>query len=144
QAAEIVGAAKADPAAERSLLEAVERGDTYKQLRDRCLSVVASAVGDEDSHERARRGRYFKHRFDGTFVQVEGRLAPADAAPMIAYVDKLGMKLWEKARRSTHPSSKGACMADALTSMFAEGQAKTSVVVNVHCDASAFEGVTRL
>ncbi|MHB8513058.1 MAG: HNH endonuclease signature motif containing protein [Actinomycetota bacterium] len=30
-------------------------------------------------------------------------------------------------------------MADAVTSMFSEGEARTKIVVNLHCDASAFE-----
>ena len=136
QAAEIVVAAQADPAAEASLLEAAEK-DTFKQLRERCISVAAAAAGDEGIDERVRRHRYFRYRYVGGAIEFDGRVVPADGAPLFAEIDKRAQKAFEQARHSAGRERLASYMADALVSLVSEPARK--VVVNVHVDESAFD-----
>ena len=133
QTTEIAAAALADPSAESSLL-CLARSEPLSVLRERARDVRAAAAGDEEATERIRRSRYFRHwtERDGA-VRLEARLAPADAAPLIAEV---GARAERLRRRSSEPLQAHA--ADALVSLVS-GPAAPRSIVNVHVSAAALE-----
>ncbi len=138
QAAEISAAAAADPAAEENLLRLAER-ESFAALRERCRDVRAAASGDEDAYERIRRGRYLRHwnARDGA-LRLDGRLAPDDAAPLIAAVRARAERLRLEAARAGHPESAEAHAADALVSLV-DGAGAPKAVVSVHVSQTALE-----
>src|SRR6266699_5843604 len=81
QAAEIAGAAGADPGAERELLEAAAE-TSVKGLRDRCRQVRAGAEADDRAWARRLHEGRRAHDWDDPegFYHFEGRMAPDDGA----------------------------------------------------------------
>jgi hypothetical protein len=138
QASEVATAAAADPDAAIELLALAER-ESFAALRERCRDVRAAASGDEGATERIRLGRYLRHWTDRDgAVRLDARLAPDDAAPLIAAVDAGAERLRRDARRSGGAIERNeAYAADALVGMTAGRHVSTTV--HVHVSRSALE-----
>lgn len=136
QAAEIAVATVADPASEQALVDLAGRA-SFVELRERCRDVAAAAAGDEGASERIRRSRYFRHwcERDGA-VRLDARLAPEDAAPLIAVVNFRADRFSREARSAGQIEPRQAHMADALCSL-ADGAGAPKAVVSVHVSAEA-------
>jgi hypothetical protein len=136
QAAEITQAAAADPSAEASLLELAQH-EGLAALRERCRDVAAAAQGDEDATERIRRSRYLRHWSDRDgATRLDARLAPDDAAPLLAAVAARAQRLSEEARRAGQHEPDQAHAADALVSLV-DGAGAPRAVVHVHVSDTA-------
>lgn len=137
QAAEITGAAGADPAAEAGLLDAA--GSTsVKGLRDRCRQVRAGAEADDrDWARRLHLGRRAHDWVDPEgFYRLEGRLAPdAGARFRSAWQDHID-RIFRDARRAGRREPRAAYAADALVALAGEGPCKP-VEVRVTVDSAA-------
>ena len=137
QAAEVAGAAAADPHAEAELLEAA--GSTsVKGLRDRCRQVRAGAVDDDRAWARRLHESRRAHKWtdpDGAY-RLEARLAP-DAGAWFdsaweAHIDRI----FREARRAGRHEPRAAYAADALVALASEGTCKP-VEVRVTVDSAA-------
>jgi uncharacterized protein DUF222/HNH endonuclease len=138
QAAQITEAAVADPGSEQGLLELAAR-ESVTALRERCREVQAAALSDEDAAERIRAGRFLRHRLDPDgAVRLDARLAPDDAAPLVAAIDARTAVLQEQAPRSGQREKAEAHAADALCSL-AKGEPGPTPVVHVRVDHTALE-----
>ncbi|MCA1832106.1 MAG: HNH endonuclease signature motif containing protein [Actinomycetota bacterium] len=137
QADEISAAAIADADAQETLLSHAAT-ESVASLRERCRDVRAAAIGDENANERIRRGRYLRHWQDrDNAVRIDARMAPDDAAPLIAVIDARAHALSAEARASRQLETFEAYAADALTSLVDGSSVKT--VVNVHVSGSALD-----
>lgn len=138
QAAEITRAASADPAAERTLLEASQT-ESVAALRQRCREITASAQEDDDADERIHRSRYFRHWSDPDgAVRVDGRFAPDAGARFIASVEARQKKLMKQARAAGSNERREAYAADAVISLADESTPGPRAVVHVHVDEGAW------
>jgi len=115
QAAEIAGAAGADPDAERELLETAAE-TSVKGLRDRCRQVRAGAEADDRAWARRLHVERKAHEWtdpDGAY-RIEARLAPDAGARFSsawkAHVDRI----FCEARRAGRREPRAAYAADAL------------------------------
>ena len=137
QAAEVAGAAAAEPHAEVELLEAA--GSTsVKGLRDRCRQVRACAEADDRAWARrlhvARRAHEWTDP-DGAY-RLEVRLAP-DAGARFSSAWKAHIdRIFREARRAGRHEPRTAYAADALVALASEGPCKP-VEVRVTVDSAA-------
>jgi len=137
QAAEIAGAAGADPGAERKLLETAAE-TSVKGLRDRCRQVRAGAEADDRAWARRLHVERKAHEWtdpDGAY-RIEARLAPDAGARFSsawkAHVDRI----FCEARRAGRREPRAAYAADALVALASEGPCKP-VEVRVTVDSAA-------
>src|SRR6266699_3292749 len=137
QAAEIAGAAGADPGAERELLEAAAE-TSVKSLRDRCRQVRAGAEADDRAWARRLHVERRAHEWNEPegFYRLEARLAPDAGARFSsawqAHIDRI----FRDARRAGTLEPRAAYAADALVALASEGPSKP-VEVRVTVDSSA-------
>jgi hypothetical protein len=138
QAAEITAAASADPAAERSLLDAAKH-DSVARLRDRCRQVVAAASRDADADERIHRSRYFRSwsDADGAF-RMDARLTPDAGARLAAVIQARARRLRDAAKKGGSVERAEAYDADALASLADGDPQHPRAVVHVHVDRAAW------
>jgi len=137
QAAEVAGAAAAEPHAEAELLEAA--GSTsVKGLRDRCRQVRAGAEADDRAWARRLHVERRAHEWtdpDGAY-RVEARLAP-DAGARFSSAWKAHIdRIFCDARRAGRREPRTAYAADALVALATEGPCKP-VEVRVTVDSAA-------
>jgi hypothetical protein len=138
QAAQITAAATADPASERSLLEAA-RTSTVAHLRERCREVIAAVDRDPNAQERIHRSRYVRSwsDADGAF-RLDARLTPDAGAKLMATVKARARSLEAQARRAGSKDRSEAFAADGLVAL-AEGPSPgPRAVVHVHVDRKAW------
>jgi Domain of unknown function (DUF222)/HNH endonuclease len=137
QAAEVAGAAAADPRTETELLEAA--GSTsVKGLRDRCRQVRAGAETNDQAWARRLHVERRAHEWtdpDGAY-RLEARLAP-DAGARFSSAWKAHIdRIFCDARRAGRRELRGAYAADALVALASEGPC-TPVEVRVTVDSAA-------
>jgi hypothetical protein len=144
QAAEVAGAASADPGSEAELLEAAS-STSVKGLRDRCRQVRAGAEDDDRSWARRLHAERRAHEWtdpDGAY-RIEARLAP-DAAVRFSSAWKAHTdRIFCDARRAGRREPLAAYAADALVALASEGPCKP-VEMRVTVDGAALSrGHTR-
>jgi hypothetical protein len=137
QAAEVAGAAAAEPHAEAELLEAA--GSTsVKGLRDRCRQVRAGAEADDQAWARRLHVERRAHEWtdpDGAY-RLEARLAP-DAGARFSSAWKAHIdRIFCEGRRAGRREPRAAYAADALVALASEGPCKP-VEVRVTVDSAA-------
>src|SRR5947207_1553775 len=137
QAAEVAGAAAAEPHAEAELLEAA--GSTsVKGLRDRCQQVRAGAEADDRAWARRLHVDRRAHEWtdpDGAY-RLEARLAPDAGARFSSAWKAHTDRIFQDARRAGRREPRAAYAADALVALASEGPCKP-VQVGVVVDSSA-------
>src|SRR5271166_1053005 len=120
QAAQVAGAASADPALLGELLGAA-RSEDFEGLKRRCAQIKAAKTSIEDEAERSKR----LHRSrslrtwtegDGTF-RLDARLTPEAGAVVLARLKARADKIFVEARRQGSLEPSGAYMADALLAL---------------------------
>jgi Domain of unknown function (DUF222)/HNH endonuclease len=137
QAAEITGAAGADPAAEAALLAAAG-ATSVKGLRDRCRAVRAGAEADDAAWARRLHVQRRAHAWtdpDGTY-RIEARLAPDAGARFGSAWNAHTDRIFRDARRAGRREPRAAYAADALVALASEGPCKP-VEVRVTVDSAA-------
>jgi hypothetical protein len=137
QAAEVAGAASADPRAEADLLEAA--GSTsVKGLRDRCRHVRAGAEADDRSWARRLHAERRAHEWTDPDVayRIEARLAPDAGARFSSAWKAHTDRIFFDARRAGRREPRAAYAADALVALASEGPCK-AVEVRVTVDSAA-------
>ena len=118
QAQEITSAAAANPKSEEKLLSAASR-EGLKGLKDESARVRAAALPDEaERHERIRRGRRLRHWTDpdGAF-RLEARLTPEDGATVLAALEPIKERVFERARKEGRREPYEAYAADAFVEL---------------------------
>jgi Domain of unknown function (DUF222) len=137
QAAEIISAAGADPAAEAGLLAtAAELG--VKGLRDRCRQVRASAEADDQAWARRLHQTRRAHRWadpDGAW-RADIRLSPEAGSRVDSAWDAHLDRIFIEARRAGRREPRTAYAADAFVAAMTEGPCKPTEV-GVIVDAAA-------
>src|SRR5205823_5079894 len=137
QAAEVAGAASAEPHAEAELLEAA--GSTsVKGLRDRCRQVRAGAEADDAAWARRLHVERRAHEWtdpDGTY-RLEARLAPDAGARFSSAWKAHTDRIFRDARRAGRREPHAAYAADALVALASEGPCKP-VEVRAVVDSAA-------
>ena len=127
QAAEVAGAAAAEPQAEAELLEAA--GSTsVKGLRDRCRQVRAGAEADDRAWARRLHVERRAHEWtdpDGAY-RLEARLAPDAGARFSSAWKAHTDRIFREARRAGRHEPRTAYAADALVALASEGRASRS------------------
>jgi Domain of unknown function (DUF222) len=125
QAAEVAGAAAADPQAEAELLEAA--GSTsVKGLRDRCRHVRASAEADDRAWARRLHETRRAHKWtdpDGAH-RLEARMAPDAGARFDSAWEAHIDRIFRDARGAGRREPRTAYAADALVALASEGPCK--------------------
>jgi hypothetical protein len=144
QAAEVAGAAAADPRMETELLEAA--GSTsVKGLRDRCRQVRAGAEADDQAWARRLHVNRRAHEWtdpDGMY-RMEARLPPDAGARFSSAWKAHTDRIFRDARRAGWREPHTAYAADALVALASEGPCKP-VEVRVTVDSAALaRGHTR-
>jgi hypothetical protein len=137
QAAEVAGAAAAEPRAEAELLEAA--GSTsVKGLRDRCRQVRAGAEADDQAWARRLHIERRAHEWtdpDGSY-HLSARLAPDAGARFSSAWRAHTDRIFCEARRAGRREPRAAYAADALVALASEGPCKP-VEVRVTVDSAA-------
>jgi hypothetical protein len=137
QAAEVVGAAAAEPRVEAELLEAA--GSTsVKGLRDRCRQVRAGAEADDQAWARRLHVERRAHEWtdpDGGY-HFGGQMAPDAGARFSSAWKAHTERIFCEARRAGRREPRAAYAADALVALASEGPCKP-VEVRVTVDSSA-------
>jgi hypothetical protein len=137
QAAEVAGAAAAEPHAEAELLEAA--GSTsVKGLRDRCRQVRAGAEADDQGWARRLHVERRAHEWtdpDGSY-HLSARLAPDAGARFSSAWKAHTDRIFCEARRAGRREPRAAYAADALVALASEGPCKP-VEVRVTVDSAA-------
>jgi hypothetical protein len=137
QAAEVAGAAAAEPHAEAELLEAA--GSTsVKGLRERCREVRAGAEADDRAWARRLHVERRAHEWtdpDGAY-RLEARLAPDAGARVSSALKAHTDRIFCDARRAGRREPRSAYAADALVALATEGPCKP-VEVRVTVDSAA-------
>ncbi|MFL6242375.1 MAG: DUF222 domain-containing protein, partial [Acidimicrobiia bacterium] len=137
QAAEVTGAAAAEPHAEVELLEAAA-STSVKGLRKRCRQVRAGAEADDQACARRLHVERRAHEWtdpDGAY-RLDARLAP-DAGARFSFAWKAHTdRIVCEARRAGRREPRAAYAADALVALASEGPCKP-VEVRVTVDSSA-------
>jgi hypothetical protein len=137
QAAEVAGAASADPRSEAELLEAAS-STGVKGLRDRCRQVRAGAEADDRAWARRLHAERRAHEWtdpDGAY-RVEARLAPDAGARFSSAWKAHTDRIFCDARRAGRREPLGAYAADALVALASEGPCKP-VEMRVTVDSAA-------
>ncbi len=143
----ISAAAVADPSAERSLLESAAT-EGVKGLKDRCARVEAAASTDQaERYERARVGRYLRHR---RLSDVEGLLelrGPLElTSGVMAALQPYESELFKEARAAGRREEPEALAFDAMvqladdaaTEKLATGGSRAPATITFRVDHSAF------
>jgi hypothetical protein len=139
QAAQIAGAAAADPGVEETLLQA-SRTESVAGLREKCRAIVAAASRDAEADERIHRSRYLRHWADPDgAVRLDARLTPDAGARLVASIQARARNLREQARLAASRERAEAYAADALVSLADETTPGPRAVVHVHVDEAAWE-----
>jgi hypothetical protein len=137
QAAEVAGAAAAEPHAEAELLEAA--GSTsVKGLRDRCRQVRAGAEADDQDWARRLHVERRAHEwtdYEGAY-HLSARLAPDAGARFSSAWKAHTDRVFCEARRAGRREPRAAYAADALVALAGEGPCKP-VDVRVTVDSAA-------
>jgi hypothetical protein len=137
QAAEVAGAAAADPHAESALLEAA--GSTsVKGLRDRCRQVRAGAEDDDRAWARRLHEQRRAHEWtdpDGAY-HVAGQMPPEAGAKFSSAWNARIDQIFREARRAGRHEPRAAYAADALLALASEGPCKP-IEVRVTVDSAA-------
>ncbi|HEY2563556.1 MAG TPA: HNH endonuclease signature motif containing protein [Acidimicrobiales bacterium] len=113
---------KLDPNSEDELVEAAKnKGETNRQLADRCLRAKAKARSAEDSrahYEGIRKARYLTHYTDrdGAF-RLEGLFTPDAGAKVLAALKPTRTVIFDEARRLGLRERPEAYEADALVAL---------------------------
>jgi len=137
QAAEVAGAAAADPRTEAELLEAAS-STSVKGLRDRCRQVRAGAESDDQAWARRLHLNRRAHEWtdpDGAY-RIEARLAPDAGARFSSAWRAHTDRIFCDARRADRREPRSAYAADALVALASEGPCKP-VEVRVTVDSAA-------
>jgi hypothetical protein len=137
QAAEVAGAAAAEPHAEAELLEAAA-STSVKGLRDRCREVRAGAEADDLAWARRLHVERRAHEWtdpDGAY-RLEARLAPDAGARVSSALKAHTDRIFCEARRTARREPRSAYAADALVALATEGPCKP-VEVRVSVDSAA-------
>jgi Domain of unknown function (DUF222)/HNH endonuclease len=137
QAAEVAGAAGADPRSESELLEAAV-STSVKGLRDRCREVRAGAEADDAAWARRLHLQRKAHEWtdpDGMY-RLEARLPPDAGARFRSAWRAHTDRIFRDARRAGRREPCAAYAADALVALACEGPCKP-VEVRVTVDSSA-------
>jgi hypothetical protein len=137
QAAEIAGAAGADPAAEAALLETAAE-TSVKGLRDRCRQVRAGAEADDREWARRLHVERKAHEWtdpDGAYC-LTARMAPDAGARFSSAWKAHTDRIFCDARRAGRREPRAAYAADALVALASEGPCKP-VEVRVTVDSAA-------
>jgi hypothetical protein len=137
QAAEVAGAAAADPNTEAELLEAAS-STGVKGLRDRCREVRAGAEVDDQAWARRLHVNRRAHEWtdsDGAY-RIEARLAPDAGARFSSAWRAHTDRIFCDARRAERREPRAAYAADALVALASEGPCKP-VDVRVTVDSAA-------
>jgi hypothetical protein len=137
QAAEVAGAAAADPNTEAELLEAAS-STGVKGLRDRCREVRAGAEVDDQAWARRLHVNRRAHEWtdsDGAY-RIEARLAPDAGARFSSAWRAHTDRIFCDARRAGRREPRAAYAADALVALASEGPCKP-VDVRVTVDSAA-------
>jgi hypothetical protein len=119
-AALVAGAAEVNPARGASLVAEAEH-DSWRQLRDRCLSARAEGRSAEEAAERtaalhrARRCRTWTDP-EGAF-RLDAALTPAAGAVLAATLAKESARHFERARTDGVLDARDAYTADALVAL---------------------------
>lgn len=120
QAREVTRAARHDPSAERELLGLAGAG-SLQELRSRATQVLAQASSAEDEgarHRRLHERRGVRHFTDHEgAVRLDGRLAPAAGAKLLASLQAETDRLFEEARKEGRHEPVSAYRADALVNL---------------------------
>jgi hypothetical protein len=125
QAAEVAGAASADPRSEAELLEAAT-STSVKGLRGRCRHVRAGAEVDDRSWVRRLHAERRAHEWtdpDGAY-RIEARLAPDAGARFSSAWKAHTDRIFCDARRAGRREPRAAYAADALVALASEGPCK--------------------
>jgi Domain of unknown function (DUF222) len=137
QAAEVAGAAAAEPHAEAELLEAA--GSTsVKGLRDRCRQVRAGAEADDRAWARRLHVERRAHEWtdpEGAY-HLTARLPPDAGARFSSAWRAHTDRIFCEARRAGRREPRAAYAADALVALATEGPCKP-VEVRVTVDSAA-------
>lgn len=146
QGALIAEAAKINPAAERSLVDAAEH-DSFKELRDRSLRAKASAdPSPEATHRRIHRARRLREHVDAEGAwNLHARGTVADGQKIHAALVPIIEELFRQGRRDgTHDTGEARAF-DALVQV-AENHADTAAARGrrrhralVRCDLAALQ-----
>jgi hypothetical protein len=137
QAAEIVSAADADPAAEGDLL-ATAAEQSVKGLRDRCRQVRAGAQADDTAWARRLHETRSAHQWtdpDGAW-RADIRLTPDAGARVSSAWDAHTDRIFAEARRAGRREPRTAYAADGFVAAITEGPCKPTEV-RVAVDNSA-------
>jgi hypothetical protein len=137
QAAEVAGAAAAEPHAEAELLEAAA-STSVKGLRDRCRQVRAGAEADDQAWARRLHVERRAHEWtdpDGAY-RLEARLAPDAGARFSSAWKAHTDRIFCEARRAGRREPRAAYAVDALVALASEGPCKP-VEVRVTVDSAA-------
>jgi hypothetical protein len=137
QAADLAGAAAAEPHAEAELLEAA--GSTsVKGLRDRCRQVRAGAEADDQAWARRLHVERRAHEWtdsEGAY-HLSARLGPDAGARFSSAWKAHTDRIFCEARRAGRREPRAAYAADALVALASEGPCKP-VEVRVTVDSAA-------
>jgi hypothetical protein len=137
QAAEITGAAGADPGAEAALLQ-VAAETSVKGLRDECREVRAGAEADDRAWARRLHIERRAHEWtdpEGAY-HLSGRMAPDAGARFSSAWNAHIDRIFRDARRAGRHEPRAAYAADALVALASEGPCKP-VEVRVTVDSAA-------
>jgi hypothetical protein len=137
QAAEVAGAAAAEPHAEADLLEAA-CSTSVKGLRDWCRKVRAGAEADDQAWARRLHVERRAHEWtdpEGTY-HLTGKLAPDAGARFSSAWRAHTDRIFCEARRAGRREPRAAYAADALVALATEGPCKP-VEVRVTVDSAA-------
>jgi hypothetical protein len=113
-------AAKVNPSKEADLVRGAE-GDTFRQLRERCLKATAEGRSAEDA-ERHRRALHARRRCrtftdtDGAF-RIDALFAPEAGARLKAALEAQADRFFDQARRQGRVETPDAYRADALLAL---------------------------
>jgi Domain of unknown function (DUF222)/HNH endonuclease len=136
QAAEIAGAADANPNAEAELL-ATASTTSVKGLRDKCRQVRAGAEEDDRAWARRLHVERRAHEWtdpDGAY-HLAGRMAPDAGARFSSAWNAHLDRIFRDARRAGRREPRAAYAADALVALATEGPCKP-VEVRVTVDSA--------
>ncbi|HEY5097505.1 MAG TPA: HNH endonuclease signature motif containing protein [Acidimicrobiales bacterium] len=120
RAALVARAASVNPGREEDLVDGA-RGDTFRQLRDRCLRAKAEGRSDRDARaayaaiQRGRRCRTWTDE-DGAFC-LDARLCPDTGAALASALADQSNRHFERARTAEVHEANEAYAADALVAL---------------------------
>jgi hypothetical protein len=138
QTRHISAAASANPAAERSLLDAAHMGSVEK-LREECQQVIAAADHDKDEDQRRHRRRYLRIWPEDGMMRVDAKLTMDAGAKLREGIRARGEVYFRQARAAGSTERRECYAADALVAMADESTPGPKAVVNVIVDYAAIK-----